>query len=59
MTGPRIVERRLVVAADEGTALTLAQSSLQSSDVCVLWGALDNTQIGNVFNGGCGSAGAP
>jgi hypothetical protein len=29
------------------------------SDVCVFWGALDATQIGNVFNHGCGSAGAP
>ena len=29
------------------------------SDVCVFWGALDATQVQNVFNGGCGSAGAP
>jgi hypothetical protein len=29
------------------------------SNICVFWGALDNTQIGNVFNSGCGSAGAP
>jgi hypothetical protein len=29
------------------------------SDVCTFWGALDATQVGNVFNGGCGSAGSP
>jgi hypothetical protein len=29
------------------------------SDVCVFWGALDNAQVNNVFNSGCGSAGAP
>jgi hypothetical protein len=29
------------------------------SDVCTFWGVLDNTQIANVFNSGCASAGAP
>jgi len=29
------------------------------SDVCTFWGALDATQVSNVFNSGCGSAGAP
>jgi Concanavalin A-like lectin/glucanases superfamily len=29
------------------------------SDVCAFWGALDATQVSNVFNSGCGSAGSP
>ena len=29
------------------------------SDVCTFWGALDATQVGNVFNAGCASAGPP
>ena len=29
------------------------------SDVCTFWGALDNTQIANVFHSGCANAGQP
>jgi hypothetical protein len=29
------------------------------SDVCTFWGALDGTQVQNVFSTGCASAGAP
>jgi hypothetical protein len=29
------------------------------SDVCTFWGALDATQVRNVFSAGCASAGAP